>query len=225
MALKPPRMSDFDIFRTRCADWAKGLEILSAFPSEGEHSETIEVEKESSGLAVTILSPDSGYLLPSSEVTLTVTNPDGEIPREEDSEGCFAHFYEKELNVLVVNNPLVGEWKVTVASSGRLPFSLNLSVFKSRSRMPGSPGRVPPPGVGSPGGPPHCRACKMTAKGLALAIVAAASLATLPHALVVAVAAYLGGVGTAIATAFIASVLSDSASVIAEKLCKAARLC
>lgn len=218
-------MSNYDVFRGRCGDWAKGLEILSDFPSEDKRYEKIQVEEETIGLVITLLSPDSGYFLPPSEVDLIVTRPDSSQVHEEENESCFANFAEKRLNLLVVNNPPAGSWRIDVASTGRVAFSVNLSLFKSRSKIPGSPGRLAPPG--GPGGPllPHCRACKITAKGLALAIVAAASLATIPHALILAVGGFLGVPGTVFASAFIGSALDDSASVIAEKLCKSVRLC
>jgi hypothetical protein len=69
-----------------------------------------------------------------------------------------------------------------------------------------------------------CRSCKMVAKGLALSIVAAAALPAIPHALIIAVAAYLG-VGSVIAAAFIGSVVGDTANMVAEKLCKRIGLC
>jgi hypothetical protein len=64
----------------------------------------------------------------------------------------------------------------------------------------------------------------MVAKALAVSIVAAAALPAIPHALIVAVAAYLG-VGAVVAGAFIGSVVGDTANVIAEKLCKRVGLC
>jgi hypothetical protein len=64
----------------------------------------------------------------------------------------------------------------------------------------------------------------MTAKALAVAIIAAAPMAVIPAALTTATAAYLG-VSTVFAGAFIGSVAGDTADVIAEKLCQYIGLC
>src|SRR5262249_22966029 len=94
-----------------------------------------------------------------------------------------------------------------------LPVAVNLTAFHvgGSSKQPS-------------GSTVSCRGCKMVAKGLAVAIVAAVTLPAIPSALITAVAAYLG-VGSVVAAAFIGSVVGDTADIIAETLCKRIGLC
>ena len=69
-----------------------------------------------------------------------------------------------------------------------------------------------------------CKACKTTAKALALSIVAVVTLTAFPQAVIAAVASFLGA-GAAVATAFISSVVGDTVDTVAEKLCKMVGLC
>lgn len=122
-----------------------------------------------------------------------------------------------------------GIWRVRIQpGETRVPFSVAFSTFASAGLFSGAPPPAPPPpAAGPPGGVPpfRCRACKVTAKGLAVAIVAAVAVQTAPAALVAAVSSFLGGVGTLAAAAFINSVVGDTADVVAEKLCVWIGLC
>lgn len=211
-------MTNLDVFRSRLGDWAQALEILS-FESEKTygHQETVDIEEGTCALAIAVLKQDTVYL--PDQLSLIVTDPSGRRTIEgEEDEDRFAVFYRGYLTALVVRNPVVGPWTLEVDTGGSA-FALNLTAFKSRAAVPGGPG--------GPGPTLRCRACKMTTKGLAMAIIAAVTagaIAAIPHALIAAVAAYLG-IGAAAAAAFISSVLGDTADQIAEKLCKAVRLC
>jgi hypothetical protein len=213
-------MSDFDVFKSYCADWAHGVEIVCPLGVSGGHTEEVEIEKDSVGLAVAVLNPDTDRLISSEDYELIILDPDEDVIREQDDKERFAYFYEKRLSAFVAFGPQAGRWRFEVSSNGNSPLVLGVSIFKARSRVPGSPS-----------GPPtfRCAACKATAKGLAMAIVAATTaaigIAAIPHALIALVAAFLGIAGTAAAIAFISSVWGDTAKEIAEKLCKAVRLC
>ena len=124
-------------------------------------------------------------------------------------------------NLVIVNGKYAADsyWSVYVAPTNPpLPVAVNIMAFH------GNLNAAAPPAIVVPGPTLRCRGCKITAKALALAIVAAAALPALPAALIAAVAAYLG-VGAVIAAAFIGSVIGDTADIIAEKLCKKIGLC
>ena len=94
-------MSNFDVFRSYCADWAQGVEILSAYPFKGEHREIVEIGEDTAGLAVAILNPDTDRLLSADDYELTVKDPNQEeVHEEQNDEKRFAFLYQKRLTTL-----------------------------------------------------------------------------------------------------------------------------
>jgi hypothetical protein len=123
-----------------------------------------------------------------------------------------------------------GTWRIQVEpGEAPRPFAVAFSTFApgGYSANTPPPPLPPSPPAGGAGGtpPPRCRICKVTAKGLAVAIVAAIAVQAAPAALIAAVSSFLGGVGTIAAAAFINSVVGDTADVVAEKLCRKVGLC
>jgi len=121
-------------------------------------------------------------------------------------------------NLAIYNNPAGGTWSLEFSPAASFtPVAINLMVFYVRNRPPSTPKPPFSPTV-------WWKSCKIGAKALALAIVAAATLPAIPAALIAAVAAYLK-VGFVVAGVFIQSVLGDTADIVAEKLCKQIGLC
>ena len=122
-----------------------------------------------------------------------------------------------------------GTWRIQVQpGETSRPFVVAFSAFAPAGFSADTPPPVPPPPAAGGGGgapPLRCRVCKVTAKGLAVAIVAAVAVQAAPAALIAAVSSFLGGVGTIAAAAFINSVVGDAADVVAEKLCRKVGLC
>ena len=214
-------MSNYDITKGRCADWAQWLEIASPIPDIGEHSEKINVEEGSSALILTIFMSSGGFGPLPQAVKIALVDPEGWTPTDsEDSAERFIYTRNGQPYLVVITDPIPGQWQLHIYSEGKSPFAVNLCVFKAVANAPNVAASA------SMSGTPRlrCTICKSVTKALALAIVAAGTLKALPAALVAAVAAYLG-LAKAAATVFINSVLGDGATKIAEKLCKAIRLC
>jgi hypothetical protein len=132
-------------------------------------------------------------------------------------------YVDQRGNLVIVNSTSAADlsWSINVYPAiPPLPMAVNVMAFHG-SLIAAAP---PAPAVVVPGPTFRCRGCKVTAKALALAIVAAATLPAIPAALIAAVAAYLG-VSAVIAAAFIGSLIGDTADLIAEKLCKKIGLC
>jgi hypothetical protein len=217
-------MSAFDVYTVRIADWAYAMEITSPRPTDGVHEGEFVVEKGTEGLVAAVSQNDAGDPISPEDLDLQIIDPRGHSvdSTETDTLYTVARDYEgyRQVSLLVMVNPPAGPWKVSLKSHGRTPFFVYLSVFGARTNVPGAVSSSTAPAIPRP----RCRVCKITARALALAIIAAATLPALPHALIAAVAAYLG-VATVVAAAFISSVLGDTTNVIAEKLCRAVRLC
>jgi len=174
---------------------------------------------------------------PAQFVLATLTLPNGQLPgwdlgrlELKNNNAAFVEpqndeqtYVDPRGNLVIVNGKYAADsyWSVHVApTKPPLPVAVNIMAFYGNlnAATPAAPAIVVP-------GPTfRCRGCKITAKALALAIVAAAALPAIPAALIAAVAAYLG-VGAVIAGAFIGSVIGDTADIIAEKLCKKIGLC
>jgi hypothetical protein len=219
-------MSNFDIYSLQLADWAYAMEIASPTPTGDSYEGQILVEKESSSLVIAVCQNDEGDLVAANDLELQVSDPASRVIEATDTKDLYAVVLEyegyRQLSLLLVTDPPAGTWRISLKSHGGTPFFVNVSVFGSRTTVPNPRTPTVP---GTPSAPRlRCRVCKTTAKALALAIIAAAALPALPHALIGAVAGYLG-VGSVVAAAFIASVLGDTANEISEKLCRAIRLC
>ncbi len=205
----------FDSHRVVMPEFATSLEMVNDEPKES-FEETIELAEGAEFLVATLTLPNG-------------QQPPWDLGRLE-LRG--ARYYSEQLDndavyinqrgsIAVLNEPQGQTWTVRYSPGPIvLPVAVNFMAFHRRSH--GSSPRILP--ATSAGSTFKCRSCKITAKALALAIVAAAALPAIPAALIAAVAAYLG-VGTVIAAAFIGSVIGDTADIIAEKLCKKIGLC
>ena len=214
-------MSDYDITEGRCADWAQWLEIASPIPDVCEYSGEINVEEASSALILTMFASNERFRPLRGGVKIAMFDPKGWSPtNDEDIDERFIYTHDGHPYLAIITDPMPGRWKLQIYSEGKSAFAVNLCVFKTVANAPNVAASASTPG------PPHlrCGICKSVTKALALAIVAAGTLKALPAALVAAVAVYLGLAKVA-AAAFINSVLGDAATKIAEKLCKAVRLC
>ena len=208
-----------EVYASTVPDWATQLELVVQEPEDSKSIKPVDfdVRPESSLLfIVATVSTPNGLFPPFLDAQLSLIDPNGDVHHLAPKlPGAFASI---KPGLVVIEHPPRGIWHLS-AMSGVVPYAVTAMGFHPQV-PPNSP---PSPGPGG-ASPFKCRACKTTAKALALAIVAATALATLPAALIGAVAAFLG-VGKVIAAAFIASVLGDSASVIAERLCVKVGLC
>jgi len=214
-------MEFFDMYMSRAADWAYSMEISTELPQEGKLELPFSVENSTKTLIFTASTSDDIHLPWPLGLDTDLVDPKGRRFNEAvDDASLFVQLKYKQPSLVVLIEPHAGNWHLKLSSDGHFPFAVNMAAYKDLSAT-----QAAKAAVGGPGQPPlKCRACKATAKALALAIVAAATLSAIPSALVSAVAAYMG-VGAVVAAAFIASVLGDTASLIAEKLCKAVGLC
>lgn len=208
----------FDKYESVIDGWATSLELVRDYPDEQEDSIEFEIGEYAPFLVVVSTLPN-GQRLPWSGSQFYLRGPQYELVYATDDEVAYV---DEQGSLAVINNPPSGTWQLTIPQT-TTPVAIHLMVFHPRMDANGVPAPpVPPP---TPSGPTFkCRACKTTAKALALSIIAAATLPSLPAALVSSVAAFLG-VAKVIAAAFIASVIGDAADAIAEALCKKVGLC
>ncbi len=214
-------MSNYDITKGGCADWAQWLEIASPIPGVFEYSGEINVEEASSALILTTFASNERFQPLGHGVKIAVFDPKGwSLTDDEDASERFIYTHDGQPYLAIINNPILGRWTLQIYSEGESAFAVNLCVFKAVVDAPNVAASA------SASGPPRlrCGICKSVTKALALAIVAAGTLKVLPAALVAAVAAYLG-LAKAAAAAFNNSILGDGATKIAEKLCKNIGLC
>jgi len=214
----------FDKYTADIEYWANAVEIVADIPEwEGEEvsrTDSLEVLSGdvSQNFLVAVTSTPDGLRLPWLDVELTLRRARGgaiAIGRDQHTESIFS---DQKGSLFIVHQPEIGRWTVETKARGHMPFAVNaVSYHPTKTQFITSSHTVP-------GIPFKCRACKTTVKGLALAIVAAATLAAMPHALILAVTKFLGVTAVA-AAAFITAVIKDTADVIAEKLCKAIGLC
>ncbi len=214
-------MSNYDITKGRCADWAQWLEIASPIPDVFEYSGEINVDEASSALILTTFASNERFQPLGHGVKIAMLDPKGwSLTNDEDSSERFIYTHDGQPHLAIITNPTPGRWTLQIYSEGESAFAVNLCVFKTLASAPDVAASA------SASGPPRlrCGICKSVTKALALAIVAAGTFKLLPAALVAAVAAYLG-LAKATAEAFINSVLGDGVTKIAEKLCKSIGLC
>jgi hypothetical protein len=208
-----------EIYRANVPDWADSLELV-VVPAESTSIEVL-VEERSKFLIGVVASPDGDILRRQNGFARLIVREPGKgrlYEGPENTERLFLSGKEEGPGLIVINEPSSGSWTMIADRMGLFPFSINIMVFHPPANYAGltSPPQLP---LGW-----KCRACKMTAKALALAIVAGLAMSFFPASTAAAVAAFLG-VKLPIATAFIASVMGDSASAITEKLCKLVGLC
>ncbi|MCH7502566.1 MAG: hypothetical protein IIA10_04350 [Proteobacteria bacterium] len=184
-------------------------EVLIGSQMSTKYRFAIDGESDNSFIIAVLTTPD-GKSVDFLDAHLDIVAPNGEqfetgtYPNEERL------FLSEQKHLFVLNQPQRGDWTVS-AQGGLLPFALNIFVFIGRGPSPPSP-------------PVRCRVCKSMAKALALALVAAATLPSLPAALIAVVAKFLGAT-IVVAATFISSVVGDVADVIAKKLCKIIGMC
>ena len=207
-----------EVYASTVPDWATEVELVVHEPENKQRIKAADFDLRSEAallfLVATISTPN-GLFPQFLDARLEIIDPNGTPYHRAPPPGAFASVSP---GIVIIDSPVRGIWKIA-AVSGVIPYAVTAMGF--HPEVP--PNSSPSPGV-SGASPFKCRACKATAKALALAIVAAAMLPALPTALIVAVSTYLG-VGAVIAAAFISSVLGDTASVIAEKLCQWVGLC
>ena len=199
----------FERFEVELSQFARSLEVV------GDHLDRMGnglhlYENETSRFLIATLSLPEGQYSPWDLGRLDLEGPEFSSEQSDDERV----FVNERRSIFIINRPAPGEWGATFSAvNDDLPVAFNLMAFHGA-------GGPPPPVAANF----SCRGCKMAAKALAVSIVAAAALPAIPHALILAVAAYLGA-SSVIAAAFIGSVIGDTANVIAEKLCKRIGLC
>ena len=212
-------MAAIETYTSSVPDWATQAEYVVHEPShDGDDLGTFLLESEvQPQFLIAVVSTPNGLCPPSLAASIGLTNPHHQTYHDDsDSPELYT---TTDSRLIIIHYPMTGRWGVR-GSGGALPYAVTVLAFHP-AIQPNSP-----PSPGPTGGSPFkCRACKMTAKGLALAIVAAATLPTMPAALIAAVSTFIGAGSAFVAGAFIASVIGDTADVIAGKLCKKVGLC
>src|SRR5664279_4828664 len=206
----------FDSFGARIPGFASSIELISNDPRESI-SGSFQFEEASKFLIATLSLPNGQQ--PAWDLgRLELKNNDAAFVEPQNDERLYVN---TQGSIVIVNGESAENsyWSVNVnPGSQALPVAVNLMAFH------GGVNAAAPSATVAAAPTFRCRGCKMTAKALALAIVAAAALPAIPAALISAVATYLG-VGAVIAGAFISSVIGDTVDIIAEKLCKKIGLC
>lgn len=208
-----------EVYTSLVPDWASHIELVVHEP-DGRFIRPVEFKIETEfeiEFIVATLSTPNGYFPPYLDASFELVDPNHNsyspsraVPRGFSSAKPALIFLDKPQSR--------GTWQIG-AESGVIPYAVTVMAFH-----PQVPPHSPPSPGPSAASPFKCRACKITAKALALAIVAAATLPALPASLIAAVATYLG-VGAVVAAAFIGSVIGDTADIVSEKLCKKVGLC
>lgn len=213
------------------APWAKAWHV---FVSPDESSVTqrvpLEVQTDVGFLAIAVSGDAIDVLGLPPGAHLTVRNPQSEIlQRASDKQDLFTLFAADDLVNGVVVDPQEGQWELEIRNDEDAdPFSVIVAAskkkYKKRKRRP-KPRKPAASKAPAPGTRFRCTACKATATALALSITAVVSATAIPAALITSVAAFLGGVTTIAATAFISSMIGSSATFIADALCRQVGLC
>ena len=208
----------FDSYRVGMPGFATSLELVANEPGESIF-DSVQL-REPAQFVVAALTLPNGQQPVWDIGRLELKNSNTAFVQPQNDEQIYV---DQRGSLVIVNDAGAADmyWSVyVVPANPPLPVAVNLMAFHGSLNTAAPPA----PAIVVPGPTFKCRGCKMTAKALALAIVAAATLPAIPAALIAAVAAYLG-VGAVIAAAFIGSVIGDTADIIAEKLCKKIGLC
>lgn len=213
-------MNSLEVHTSFVPDWASHIELVVHEPETAPlpHTEFPVRSEHPVLFLLAVIATHEGQVPPFLDAELQLLDPSGRAIAP-SRRGTSNDFVSSPLRLAILDRPKVGTWNLS-AIGGVVPYSVSAMAFHP------SPMLALAAGAASGGTTPRvkCRACKTTAKALAISIVAAATLASLPSALIAAVATYLG-VPLAVAAAFIASVLGDTAAAIAEKLCTKVGLC
>ena len=205
-------MYNVDTYKTIIPTWASSVEMVADVPFKGEMHEKLIVP-DNADFIVAVASLPNGARPAWLDIKMSLRDPKENFYNEPINNDEW--FSSEDNDLVVLNSPNHGNWAIELYSTGSAPFAVNFLAFHPLIK-PASP---PSPGV-----PFKCRACKTTAKALALAIVAASTLPAIPAAFIATVASFLG-VTVVIAAAFIGSVISDTADLVTEKLCKYVGIC
>lgn len=223
----------FDFYQTDIPELATSKEIVLEAPIANTSlpaQQSIEIDTVPEFLIAVTSAPNGTQLdWIKDDVRLDITDPNnhGILPNI-DYDNSADFFINPTL--FIRNKPLNGKWTIKISSSGKLPFAVNVIAYHPSTSVIALP---TPQAAGQPSTPLpapaqrvpfKCGACKKVLKGLAISIVAAATLTALPQALITTVGALLGMAQTA-AAAFIMSVITDTVGGITEKSCKAIGLC
>ena len=199
-----------EIVNVELSKFAKSLEVVGDHLDRKVNGLDVYGSEEASFLIATLSLPNGQYT-PWNLGRLELEGPDF-YEQQRDDERVFIN---ERRTMFIINRPVFGQWRaVFSAVNDDFPVAINMMAFFGTGGPLSAVGTVTV----------SCRSCKMVAKALAVSIVAVTTLPAIPHALIAAVAAYLG-VGNVIAAAFIGSVVGDTANMIAEKLCKRVGLC
>jgi hypothetical protein len=207
-----------ETYRSSVPDWATQLELVVHEPQTTQVQQVeFQIDPEYEPLfLVSVVTMPSGQFPPFLDAQLNLTQPQGYLVPVASTAAQYVA--QSPTRLIVIDRPARGTWKIS-ASGTDFPYAVTTMVF--HPAIPQS--SAPSPGT-TAASPFKCRACKTTAKALALAIVAAATLQAFPAALIAAVAHFLGATAI-VATAFISAVIKDTVDVIAEKLCRWVLLC
>lgn len=203
-------MNTIQTYTVTDPDWATGTEYVIHQPIQGFNRDlaTITVPHPTvpnqRPFLIAIMTTPYEQLAPL-DTRLLPTDPNL-ISYDQDTTNAI--YLGLNQRLLIADTP--GNWNLTTRE-GQFPYAVHTMLFH-------------PTTAASPGTSGKCRVCKTTAKALALAIIAALTLSAIPSHVLLAVAAFLKGT-TAIAAAFIGSIVGDTANVIAEKLCLQIGLC
>lgn len=209
-------MADRQYYLASDDSWATASEVVINDPvAGGGFNLPLRVEPHVQvEFAVFAISTSTGKWAPFVDAALTILDENlNTLPLSAESPTAFL---SPDSRVAILIKPPSRSWYASI-SEGTVPFAVATCAFH-QAAAPDSQTFSTIPRT-------RCRLCKMTAKALALAIVASVGAAALPAALLSAVAAYLGGIGTVAAAAFINSVIGDAVDEVAEKLCIAVSLC
>lgn len=207
-------MNQNNYIYTQYPNWATSHEYFVENPSDESPRCEVQPSRRESGFLIATISTPEGHFPPFLDAELDF-NIDFAQQRLSNDENFYLSSDKK---ILVIACPDLREPFLIEAKGEKIPYCLTVTHFHPDSSLIQSQIKSSPPV------PFRCKACKSTAKALALAIVAAAALPAIPSALITSVATFLGW-GAVPAAAFIASVIGDTADAIAEKLCKKVGLC
>lgn len=211
----PPDL--YDVIYSNVYEVGRGFEITSVARSKATITKSIEV---ASGASSIILVSSIPLRMPigwGNDVSIKLTDPQEGSELKPQNDDCrYIEMHEglqKLPRIFVANSPCSGTWTLEITSKERFPLEVYAATYDQSSKL------------NKEARPFRCRACRMTTKALAAAVVFTATMKLAPAALVIALSARLGDVGTDVALEFMKSVAGDSIDIVAEKLCSAIQLC
>ena len=111
-------MSNYDITKGRCADWAQWLEIASPIPDVWEYSGEIDVEEASSALILTTFASNERFDSLPRGVKIALVDPKGWTPTDnEDVNERFIYTHDGQPYLAIITNPVPGRWTTQIFGS------------------------------------------------------------------------------------------------------------